>query len=322
MRATIIIPAYNSSRYIETSIASAQNQTERDLEILVVDDCSTDDTAAIVHRMAEGDERIRLQRTLANGGAAVARNIALGSARGDWIVILDSDDWIDRERVRKLLDLGERENADIVVDSLMLTYADGVTPDWPMISRDIVSAPREVTFAEFLERSLGKRGVARGVSWVGLQPAVRRQFMIANGLRFDEHLRFGEDYLLYVRCFQKGARMWITPEPMYYHLVRRGSMTDTPPPADLKYIADVDRELRNDPTVSRDPRLLGALDRHRAVHERWSHYQAFMNAINANDFAEAARVAVRSPASACNIARSLAGALIHVSLQGWNRIIE
>lgn len=88
---SVVMPAFNAGRYIRPAIDSALAQTFADLEILVVDDGSTDDTAAIVARAVAKDPRVRLLRQ-PNGGVSVARNAALRVARGKYIALLDSDD--------------------------------------------------------------------------------------------------------------------------------------------------------------------------------------------------------------------------------------
>ena len=88
---SIVMPAYNAARYIEAALDSVLNQTLDDLEILVVDDGSIDDTAALAERAAIRDSRVRVMRQ-ANGGASAARNTAMRAARGQYFALLDSDD--------------------------------------------------------------------------------------------------------------------------------------------------------------------------------------------------------------------------------------
>lgn len=89
-RVSVLIPAYNAECYIEQAIASALGQTIEDLEVTVVDDASSDATAAIVSRFAERDRRLRLVRLPVNSGPSAARNLALSCARGTWVALLDT----------------------------------------------------------------------------------------------------------------------------------------------------------------------------------------------------------------------------------------
>jgi len=88
---TVVTPAYNAARYLPGTVASVLGQTFSDLELIIVDDGSTDDTLAVARRLAATDPRIRVVST-PNGGPAAARNTALRSARGEFVALLDSDD--------------------------------------------------------------------------------------------------------------------------------------------------------------------------------------------------------------------------------------
>lgn len=93
MKISVIIPIYNAQQYIEECIASVEKQTLKDLEILCVDDGSTDESLAVLHRLREADERIQII-TQTNQGAGRARNNALRKAEGEFVFFLDADDYL------------------------------------------------------------------------------------------------------------------------------------------------------------------------------------------------------------------------------------
>ena len=104
------MPAHNSVAFVGHAITSVQAQTFRDWELIVVDDCSTDDTAAVVERFVAADERVRLVRQRANLGPAHARNAALADARGRYLAFLDSDDsWLPQKLELQLAFMVETE---------------------------------------------------------------------------------------------------------------------------------------------------------------------------------------------------------------------
>ncbi|WP_404429369.1 glycosyltransferase [Sutcliffiella horikoshii] len=106
-KVTVIMPVFNSSNVIDTSITAILSQTWKNLELIIVDDGSTDDTFQKAEQYASIDERIKLMKTPMNGGAYIARNIGLREATGDFITIHDADDWSHNckveEQVRHLL---------------------------------------------------------------------------------------------------------------------------------------------------------------------------------------------------------------------------
>src|SRR5579875_23336 len=91
-KVSVIMPAFNAARSVAWAISSALEQTVADIEVLVIDDASTDLTAAVVEEIAARDPRVRLIRNPVNGGPGVARNFGLDAARGEWVALLDADD--------------------------------------------------------------------------------------------------------------------------------------------------------------------------------------------------------------------------------------
>lgn len=100
---SIITPAYNAENYICKTIESVQEQTYKDWELIIVDDCSTDYTCVLAKEYAANDSRIKVIKAPQNGGVANARNIGLENATGDYIAFVDSDDLWKPDKLEKQL---------------------------------------------------------------------------------------------------------------------------------------------------------------------------------------------------------------------------
>ena len=100
---SIITPSWNCAPFIEETIQSVQAQTYQNWEMIIVDDCSTDDTFAVVEPFVKQDDRIKYITNVRNSGAAVSRNVALRQAKGRWIAFLDSDDLWKPEKLEHQL---------------------------------------------------------------------------------------------------------------------------------------------------------------------------------------------------------------------------
>ncbi len=104
---SVVMPAYNAARTLEASVHSVLEQTDPDWELLVLDDCSTDGTRALMERLASLDSRIRPLRNERNCGVGLTRNRGVSLARGNWIAFLDSDDLWTRDKLSKQRALSE-----------------------------------------------------------------------------------------------------------------------------------------------------------------------------------------------------------------------
>ena len=114
---SVIIPVYNSERFLERSIDSAFSQTLSDLEIVCVDDSSTDGSADILARKSKEDSRLRVITLQENLGAGMARNRGLEASRGDYVFFLDSDDWMDPDYLESMYSHALATGQDVVVNA-------------------------------------------------------------------------------------------------------------------------------------------------------------------------------------------------------------
>lgn len=115
----MIVPAYNAGRFLGATLDSILAQQDVSFEVLVVDDCSTDDTAEVIARYAAADRRIIPQRTESNsGGPSAPRNVGVRAARADWIAICDSDDLWHPAKLRSQLECAKRTGADVVCTAM------------------------------------------------------------------------------------------------------------------------------------------------------------------------------------------------------------
>lgn len=145
---SVIMPAYNAAKYISESIQSVLQQTFTDWELLVVDDCSTDETYALMQRFAMQDSRIHVFQTPVNSRTAVCRNLAMKYAKGRYLAFLDSDDlWLPNKLERQLEFMRENGYAFTFTDYTTI-YADGS----PTGKR--VCVPVSLTYHQYLRNTI------------------------------------------------------------------------------------------------------------------------------------------------------------------------
>ncbi len=300
---SVIIPAFNAGGMIAESIASAAAQTLTDIEIIVIDDASTDDTAAVVAAMAGGEPRLRLLRQPVNRGPSSARNDGIAAARGRWLALLDADDGYAPDRLATLVALAEAQDADLCSDNLLLCPETLTAAGQPMIPRAVLDAPRPLELAEFVARNVADRRYP-GMNFGFLKPIIRREFVIQHGIAYNEAVRFAEDFAFYVDCLLAGARWWLSPLAGYRYRQRPGTLTHVQTVADL---AALRRKLAAlQATTTSGSELAQLVARHQRVVARSYHYRSFTDALKQRRYAAAVRTLTAERTSAALIVAELA----------------
>lgn len=140
---SIVMPAYNAAQYIEQSIESVLKQSYTNWELIIVDDCSVDDTYKIVGKLCLNEERIKLFKMNENSGVAMARNFAISMSRGKYIAFLDSDDLWLPDKLEKQLNLMQEKKAVISYTAYRQFSMEKVG--------NLVSVPEQVTYKQLLK---------------------------------------------------------------------------------------------------------------------------------------------------------------------------
>lgn len=113
IKVTVVVPVYNTEKYLEQCVLSIMEQTYSAIEILLVDDGSTDGSPQLCDDIAKRDERIKVIHK-ENGGAATARNLGIDEAKGEYVMFVDSDDWIDKDTVGSLVGRADENQLDVI----------------------------------------------------------------------------------------------------------------------------------------------------------------------------------------------------------------
>lgn len=202
---SIVMPVYNSEEFVNRSIESILNQTYTDFELIIVDDCSTDQTQSLVKKIASVDERVRLLRLNENSGAAVARNLAINEARGRYIAFLDSDDLWHEEKLSKQLSFMQD-------NQVAFTYSSYTQIDEEGNSLAEISVPSKVGYKQLLKTNvIGCLTVIYDAEIIGKQemPLIRKR----------------QDFGLWLKLLKIVDYAYGIKEPLAFYRVRKGSIS-------------------------------------------------------------------------------------------------
>ena len=212
---SVVVPIYNVSAYLEPCVRSICGQTERELEILLVDDGSTDGSAELCDALAAEDDRIRVFHK-PNGGLMSAWKFGAARATGEYIGFVDSDDDIDPDMYEVLLACARRYQADVVCCGLIREYGDHSEPETIYLQRD------------FYDRSAIEREIFPGLLNMGsmmnryLSPnrvtKLYRRELIQRNLAFcDQRISLGEDLLTTFTCLCDARSVALCRDFFPYH---------------------------------------------------------------------------------------------------------
>ena len=224
---SVIVPVYNVSAYLPCCLESLLKQTLKEIEILCIDDASSDDSAELVQSFADRDPRVRLLQQ-EHRGVSAARNLGILHSRGKYAVFVDSDDWLDTNMLKRLVDQAEAKVADVVICSAIV--------------HDEVCSRKDYRRHHTLQSALS----VKNVQWIctgscsdiwslqdmpGCWPfiwnkLIRSELLRESGILFPEGLALGEDGVFLQILFQYARRIAFVPEALYhYRYQRRDSAT-------------------------------------------------------------------------------------------------
>lgn len=213
---SVIIPAYNTKKYIKEAIESVVNQTYNDWELIIVDDGSTDDTGNICDLYADNDSRIRVIHR-ENGGVSRARNYGLDIAKGKYIVFLDSDDILPLDALERMIVIAKDTDADIVCGCYEM-FKDGYFKrnrfsfnGNKIRTFSAINAIKDTLYQKTLDNSPWGKIYKKNV-W--------------ENIRFSPNLRY-EDLDIFYRVFLNANRIVHTNRIIYYYRMNEDSYIHT-----------------------------------------------------------------------------------------------
>jgi succinoglycan biosynthesis protein ExoO len=304
---TVVIAARNAEQTLARAIASALAQDGVALEVIVIDDASTDATAHVVRGFA--DPRLRMLCLDRNAGAGAARNAALPTAVGDWIAVLDADDTMLPGRLRTLVVAAERHELDVVADNMWIERPGH--PRTLLVAERLCDALAPIDLPGFARANhlfMRRRGLGY------LQPMIRAEMLRAHAVRYDPALRVGEDFILMAELLVLGAHVGRLRDAGYVYTAGHASVSARLEIDDVEAMIAADRRL-----LARRASVLGAEARaalalHLRSLEDGAAFLRMLDDVRARDVIGLARRAGRRPRAVRHFALPLRARLARAGL--------
>ena len=212
---TVVVPVYNVEDYVEGCVDSVLNQTYKDFELILVDDGATDSSGEICDRLAQTDDRIRVIHQQ-NKGLGGARNTGIKAADTEYLFFLDSDDSIEPDTLKKLMEAALEKQADIVIFGYVSVNEQGeiLNEFSNELPKNMVMSPEE--HPELL--------LAVPNAWNKLY---KRKLFTENNIRYPERLWY-EDLHTTPKLMLHAKRVAVIDDKLYLYLIRSGSIMNNP----------------------------------------------------------------------------------------------
>ena len=222
-KVSIIIPCYNVEKYLNRCIVSIVNQTLKDIEIILVDDCSHDNVPTMCDKWAEKDLRIKVIHKVKNEGLGFARNTGLDVATGEYVAFVDSDDYIDINMYKTLYDKAKKNDSDIVYCGLKQEFRKGLFTEIRDFDNEEVFEKNNLVdlSIRYIDPLYGR------CLFMSVWHSIYKRRKIGNLRFYSERIVCSEDLPFQIGMLLRVDRVTYIPDTLYYYCFNEGSLSKT-----------------------------------------------------------------------------------------------
>lgn len=215
---SLIIPVYNAEPFIEQCILSALGHTLREIEVIAVNDGSTDQSAAILEKYAATDNRLQVYHH-PNQGISCSRNFGMGKAKGQFIAFADADDWLEPNMIERLLTTVTAAAGDWAICNVSIHEKDGT------VRRRLTFEEQRIVDIEIQRPDVLRKLMQYRFDYANWNKLYKADIISHNGIRFDESMFLWEDLLFNLMYLHYSKRIVLVDEALYHYRVQQYSIT-------------------------------------------------------------------------------------------------
>lgn len=202
---SVIIPVYNSDKYIEHCLSSIVGQTFKEIEVVIIDDASTDNSIELIHKFLSKHPSLsaKVIRNEKNNGVSTTRNIGLEVSTGEYIYFCDNDDWLDSNMLERMYHCATEKGSDIVICDVTAVYASHAE----IIKIEYPNKDKQTSLKKYISST-----------WNFIHNILaKKSLYIDNNIRFPDGLNMCEDYLVSTQLLYKSTNPYHLHVPLYFY---------------------------------------------------------------------------------------------------------
>lgn len=202
-KVSVTVPLYNSAKYLRKCLDSLVFQTLKEIEIILVDDGSTDCSGEICEEYARIYSNIKVIHQK-NSGSAIARQVGLDASSGEYTIVCDSDDWVEADMYEKLYNEAKKSDADMVMCGYFCEYPNG----------NSVPVQKWFSHLDFDGHVKELMNSSYNASWIRL---IRRKLLVDNNIRYEANINLGEDALILYKILKTKPKITQIENKLYHY---------------------------------------------------------------------------------------------------------
>lgn len=216
IKISVIIPVYNTEKYLEKCLESVINQNFKEIEIIIINDHSIDNSLNIIEKYMKIDKRIVLINKKENEGLLAVRKLGIKNAKGKYISFIDSDDWVEQNYFSDMYEIASKKNADVVISDFYTNFINGVQS----YNIDQKDEKEEILNTNAIKNIFN--GNARGI----LCNKLIRKEVLKNNIFFYEDVSLGEDGIMMIQTLYYSKKILKNNKAYYHYMQNPNSITN------------------------------------------------------------------------------------------------
>ena len=241
---SVLIPVYNVEQYIENCLESILNQEYTNLEIICVDDGSTDSSGQILNRYSKKDLRVQVIHK-ENKGLVNTRKVAISVASGEYVTCVDSDDWIEKNMFRDMIDFAVLYDADIVTSGCIREYTQGRSIDGDLFKPGLYEGKKltEEFKSRMMEKDVGFLQNVKTTIWGKLY---KTELLRKYQNQVEDYVNVGEDAAVVYPCLLNAMKIYVSGNNYYHYIIRQSSVSTTKSRKEEKSLKCIEKILEHE----------------------------------------------------------------------------